>query len=148
MGHHHPDYGTADQQDASFFFMHFHSLLERQERQEAERLPPVAVAPPCSHLFKFSQEQRIQCSVTGAVSYSYSEPVQLSLHIPLDAATNRREVQEYKEREQMRQKLAETQTEAYIGAVVCSLWVSRGLRLHANCLRTDDYSGQSHRSGP
>jgi ubiquitin carboxyl-terminal hydrolase 5/13 len=116
MGRYCADYGTADQQDASFFFLHFLSLLEGQEKQEFARLP--AAGAPCSSLFAFAQEQRLQCSVTGAVSYTYSNETQLSLHIPLDAATNRQEVLEYKEREQMRQKLVETDTEAYIGAVV------------------------------
>lgn len=120
MGRHFADYGTSDQQDASYFFMHFLSLLENQERAENARLQSPHGRLPCSRLFVFSQEQRIQCSESGAVSYTYTEPTQLSLHIPLDAASNRREVLAYKEREETRKKLSETQAEAYIGAEVRS----------------------------
>ena len=118
MGRHFADYGTSDQQDASYFFMHFLSLLENQERAQNARLQSPHGRLPCSRLFVFSQEQRIQCSESGAVSYTYTEPTQLSLHIPLDAASNRREVVAYKAREETRKKLSETQAEAYIGAEV------------------------------
>lgn len=118
MGRHCADYGTAQQQDASYFFMHFLSLLEHEERAQAPRLAPVDRAPPCSRLFAYSQEQRVQCGVSGAVSYTAVGTTQLSLRIPLDAAANRKEVDEYKARESTRQVLVSNDVDAYIGATV------------------------------
>ena len=60
----------------------------------------------------------VQCGVSGAVSYTYENTTQLTLKIPLEAASNHREVQEYKAREQRRSDLAATDAEAYIGAGV------------------------------
>jgi uncharacterized UBP type Zn finger protein len=90
MGRYCSDYGTSQQQDASYFFMHFLSLLEQEEKAATGRLG-AGDTPPCSRLFAFALEQRVQCGVSGAVSYTYEEPTQLSLRIPLEAASNRRE---------------------------------------------------------
>ena len=125
MGRHCADYGTSQQQDASYFFMHFLSLLESEERTHAARLQALAEQPPCSRLFAFSQEQRVQCGVSGAVSYTAAVTTQLSLRIPLDAAANRKEVDEYKARESTRQELASSEADAYIGAAVCCRLSSR-----------------------
>jgi hypothetical protein len=46
---------------------------------------------------------------TQCVSYSRSNTTSLALHIPLEAATNREAVAEYKEREAKRQRLKEEQ---------------------------------------
>ena len=56
--------------------------------------------------------------MTGAVSYTTWITTQLSLRIPLDAAENRKEVDEYKARESTRQELESSAAEAYIGATV------------------------------
>jgi uncharacterized UBP type Zn finger protein len=119
MGRHCIDYGTSQQQDASYFFMHLLSLLEAEERTLEARLATPNDHPPCSRLFAFSQEQRVQCDVSGAVSYTYAGPTQLSLRIPLEAASNRKEVEELQAREQTRKELEETEADAYIGASVC-----------------------------
>ena len=79
----------------------------------------------------------LQCGMTGAVSYTYENTTQLTLKIPLEAASNHKEVEEYKARELQRSDLAATDADAYIGAGVrsppCSLlsWTSLDPRRRA-----------------
>ena len=79
MGRYCADYGTSQQQDASYFFMHFLSLLEQEERAAKGRVGGNDVEPPCSRLFAFSLEQRVQCGTSGAVS-SFALPC-LCMHL-------------------------------------------------------------------
>ena len=59
MGRRFADFATSQQQDASYFFGHFLDLLEGEERGVAARLAGEE-APPCSRLFMWSLEQRVQ----------------------------------------------------------------------------------------
>eukprot|EP00180_Rhodochaete_pulchella_P002060 Plantae.Rhodophyta-Rhodochaete_pulchella.ctg3104.p2 GENE.Plantae.Rhodophyta-Rhodochaete_pulchella.ctg3104~~Plantae.Rhodophyta-Rhodochaete_pulchella.ctg3104.p2 ORF type:complete len:363 (-),score=64.39 Plantae.Rhodophyta-Rhodochaete_pulchella.ctg3104:843-1931(-) len=56
-------------------------------------------------MFEFEVEDRIQCGVTSKVRYTTRSDNNLSLEIPLDAATNRLEFQEFQESERKRQKV-------------------------------------------
>ena len=88
VGKGHPEFSTGHQQDACEFFIHLMQLMERAERQAGDRMRANAEAPPLSSIFKFKQEQRIQCAVTGAVSYKEEEQNVLHVDVPLEAATN------------------------------------------------------------
>ncbi|KAK7864561.1 hypothetical protein R5R35_007330 [Gryllus longicercus] len=84
----HPEFSTKRQQDAQEFFMHLINTLERHSRHQQNP----------SECFKFSVEDRFQCSVSKKVKYTYRAEYSLPLSIPLDAATNKEEVAAYEAR--------------------------------------------------
>jgi hypothetical protein len=61
--------------------------------------------PPTAAAFSFELEDRIQCLGSGRASYRRSPARMLPLDIPLEAAVNRAEVADFKEREAKRQRL-------------------------------------------
>ncbi|KAK9828649.1 hypothetical protein WJX72_001313 [[Myrmecia] bisecta] len=113
VGRGHPEFASARQQDASEYFQHLLEFMTRAERAAAQRLG-IAEAPPTADAFKFEMEDRIQCGESGRVSYKRSVSTLLGLDIPLEAATNKEELEEFQEREAKRAKLKEAQADAYI----------------------------------
>ncbi|KAF5292902.1 hypothetical protein FQR65_LT11154 [Abscondita terminalis] len=88
VGRGHPDFSTKRQQDAQEFLLHLLTLLERHNRNQ--RNP--------GDCFKFQVEERVQCSVSKKVKYTYRADNILSLNIPLEAAVNKEEVSAYEAR--------------------------------------------------
>ncbi|KAL7585980.1 ubiquitin carboxyl-terminal hydrolase 14 [Lactuca sativa] len=82
----HPEFSTMRQQDALEFFLH---LIEQVERIHSgnPNLDP-------SRSFKFGIEERLQCP-SGKVAYNKRHDYILSLNIPLDKATNKKELEEF-----------------------------------------------------
>ncbi len=104
VGRGHPEFSSARQQDAHEFFGHLLEVMARAERSAGARLPGAADAPS-SKLLEFAIETRIECTESHRVTYKPEATTVLSLEIPLEAATNKAEVEQSKEREQKRQKL-------------------------------------------
>ena len=98
VGKGHVDFSTGNQQDANEFFQHVLSKIERAERARAD------AGAPTNKLFEFTEESRVLCLQSNKVSYKQSNSAILSLHIPLDAAVNQAEVQDYEQRAEKRQK--------------------------------------------
>lgn len=85
IGKGHPLFSTKRQQDAQEFFLHFINTLERNSRHQSNP----------TDCFKFSVEDRFQCSKSKKVKYTYRTEYSLPLPIPLDAAINKEEVTAY-----------------------------------------------------
>ena len=51
--------------------------------------------PPTADAFKFELEDRIQCLETGRLSYKRSLTNVLAMDIPVDAATNKDELEDF-----------------------------------------------------
>ncbi|XP_046993258.1 ubiquitin carboxyl-terminal hydrolase 5 [Schistocerca americana] len=81
----HPEFSTKHQQDAQEFFMHLVNTLERNSRHQKNP----------AECFKFSVEDRFQCTKSKKVKYTYRAEYSLPLGIPLDAAINKEEVTAY-----------------------------------------------------
>lgn len=80
--------------------------LARVERSSGGRLP--GVDEPTKRLFEFQTVTRTQCSESNRVSYKTDVAPILGLQIPLHAAINKMELEEYKERENKRQRMIES----------------------------------------
>ncbi|KDR23210.1 ubiquitin carboxyl-terminal hydrolase 5 [Zootermopsis nevadensis] len=85
IGKGHPLFSTKRQQDAQEFFLHFINTLERNSRHQNNP----------SDCFKFSVEDRFQCSKSKKVKYMYRTEYSLPLPIPLEVAINKEEVTAY-----------------------------------------------------
>lgn len=88
IGQGHPEFSTKKQQDAQEFFLHLISVLERNSRGREN---------PAESL-KFQVEERLQCVKSGKVKYTSRTDYLLSLPIPLDAATNKVELEAYEKK--------------------------------------------------
>lgn len=118
VGRGHPEFSTGRQQDASEFLQHLLELMARAERSGAARLSgggsrtgadvaePNSAAGflPTPSLFRFNLEDRLACASTGAVRYTGRSENVLSLPVPVEAATNRKDVEAYEERNAKRSK--------------------------------------------
>lgn len=82
IGKGHSEFSTKKQQDAQEFFLHVLNLVERSSRNEMN--------PGDS--FKFKLEDRVQCSESKKVKYTYRSDMVFALNIPLEAAINKEEV--------------------------------------------------------
>ncbi|KAJ3123379.1 hypothetical protein HK100_011626 [Physocladia obscura] len=71
----HPEFSTMRQQDAQEYFSHILKLVEQKER---------AGGSDPSKVFKFSMEQRLQCTECGCVRY-VKEPATEALQVPVPA---------------------------------------------------------------
>lgn len=88
VGRGHPEFSTKKQQDAQEFLLHIINLIEKHSRNE----------PNPSNSFKFQVEDKVQCNATKCVRYAQRSEYCLPLPIPLEAATNRAEVEEYEKK--------------------------------------------------
>lgn len=105
-GRGHSAFSSNHQQDAEEYWGHLLELMSRAEHAAGDRLPGARDAPT-TRLFTYGTEDRIQCSETGRVAYKQGVSTSLGLLIPMEAAENKSEVQQYEERQQKRQKLKE-----------------------------------------
>ena len=87
FGKGHSEFSTKRQQDAHEFFYYLVNLIERNHRHSE--------IPNPTDCFKFLIEERIQCTQSGNVAYNTRAEYILSLQVPLDKATNLKEVKEY-----------------------------------------------------
>lgn len=82
----HPEFSTMRQQDALEFFLHLIDQVERVNAGKPETDP--------ARSFKFGIEERLQCP-SGKVAYNKRNDYILSLTIPLEKATNKKELEEF-----------------------------------------------------
>ncbi|XP_024959486.1 ubiquitin carboxyl-terminal hydrolase 14 isoform X1 [Cynara cardunculus var. scolymus] len=82
----HPEFSTMRQQDALEFFLHLIDQVERVNAGKPELDP--------GRSFKFGIEERLQCP-SGKVAYNKRHDYILSLSIPLEKATNKKELEEF-----------------------------------------------------
>lgn len=82
----HPEFSTMRQQDALEFFLHLIDQVERTNAGKPELDP--------GRSFKFGIEERLQCP-SGKVAYNRRHDYSLSLSIPLEKATNKKELEEF-----------------------------------------------------
>ncbi|KAJ0936246.1 putative ubiquitinyl hydrolase 1 [Helianthus annuus] len=82
----HPEFSTMRQQDALEFFLHLIDQVERVNASNPEADP--------ARSFKFGIEERLQCP-SGKVAYNKRNDYTLSLNIPLEKATNKKELEEF-----------------------------------------------------
>lgn len=83
-------------QDASEYFQYLLDIMTKAERVSNQRLGS-AQGPPTASAFEFGIETRVQCLESGRVSYKRDAPTNLlSLNIPIEAAANQEEVDQYK----------------------------------------------------
>ncbi|GAB9463897.1 Ubiquitin carboxyl-terminal hydrolase [Globisporangium polare] len=112
VGKGHPDFSTGQQQDAVEYFQHLLEFLTRSERVAAGRIGPLfddnsdgTADLPSASLFKFAFEDRVECLASKKVKYVARDDSFIQLQIPLDAATNASQVNEYQSIEQKRQRI-------------------------------------------
>eukprot|EP00798_Chlamydomonas_sp_ICE-L_P030886 gene30886-35934_t len=115
VGRGHQEFSSARQQDALEYFQYVLEQIGRCEHANTERLD-LASGPSTKSLFGFTFEDRIQCLGSGGILYKQRDDNVLSLDIPLEAAVNKEEVEQFKDREAKRLRLKEELAEAYIGA--------------------------------
>ncbi|GMH39787.1 hypothetical protein BSKO_07685 [Bryopsis sp. KO-2023] len=113
VGRGHREFSTMHQQDASEYFMHVMEVLDKTEEKDVDRLG-IRDEPPTSHAFAFQLEERIQCMESNRVQYKREAYKVLMLDIPIEAASNKEEVESYNERELKRQKLREAEADVEI----------------------------------
>ena len=88
--------GKRLSQDASEYFQYLLDIMTKAERISGSRLGQ-ALDRSSASAFEFGIETRVQCTESGRVSYKNDAPTNiLSLNIPVDAAANKREVDQYK----------------------------------------------------
>ncbi|XP_066148328.1 ubiquitin carboxyl-terminal hydrolase 5 [Euwallacea fornicatus] len=85
VGKGHPEFSTKKQQDVQEFLLHMLTLLERHNKNHVDP----------GKCFKFEVEERFQCNQSKKVKYLTKSDVCLGLNIPMDAASNKKEVAAY-----------------------------------------------------
>lgn len=95
IGQGHPEFSTNHQQDVHEYFAHLMDVIEKNETENAK----------LQHLFKFQYEDRIECATSHKVAYKKRDEMIWALPVPLDAATN---IFEYQQFEQLRAEAERT----------------------------------------
>ncbi|KAL3152058.1 hypothetical protein ABBQ32_001169 [Trebouxia sp. C0010 RCD-2024] len=113
VGRGHADFSSGHQQDAREYFQYLLDVMGRAERTSMQRLGQPD-QPATADAFKFELEDRIQCLQSGRLSYKHSLTNVLAMDIPVDAATNKDELEDFQEREAKRAKLKFEHASAYI----------------------------------
>ncbi|KAL1463523.1 hypothetical protein WDU94_015268 [Cyamophila willieti] len=85
VGKGHPDFSTKKQQDAQEFFLHFLTLVQRSSRH--------GIDPTES--FKMKIEEKYTCTASKKVRYNHRTEYCVPLTVPMDSATNKKELGEY-----------------------------------------------------
>eukprot|EP00616_Rhizochromulina_sp_CCMP1243_P005857 CAMPEP_0118975056 /NCGR_PEP_ID=MMETSP1173-20130426/14328_1 /TAXON_ID=1034831 /ORGANISM="Rhizochromulina marina cf, Strain CCMP1243" /LENGTH=845 /DNA_ID=CAMNT_0006924877 /DNA_START=18 /DNA_END=2555 /DNA_ORIENTATION=- len=96
----HPEFSSGRQQDAAEYFQHLLNTLDRVERGATARFTAAmsdqeAAVQPSSHAFTFGMQSRLECTESHTVRYKVEPSNLLSLDIPLEAAMNKEEVDEF-----------------------------------------------------
>ena len=81
-------------QDAREYFQHLLEVMTRAERTSMQRLGQPN-QPPTADVFRFELEDRIQCMESSRLSYKRSLTNVLAMDIPVDAATNKDELEDF-----------------------------------------------------
>lgn len=81
-------------QDAREYFQYLLDVMSRAERTSMQRLGQPD-QPATADAFKFELEDRIQCLESGRLSYKRSLTNVLAMDIPVDAATNKDELEDF-----------------------------------------------------
>lgn len=81
-------------QDAREYFQHLLEVMTRAERTSMQRLGQPD-QPPTADVFRFELEDRIQCMESSRLSYKRSLTNVLAMDIPVDAATNKDELEDF-----------------------------------------------------
>ena len=81
-------------QDAREYFQHLLDVMSSVERTSMQRLGQPD-QPATADTFKFELEDRIQCLESGRLSYKRSLTNVLAMDIPVDAATNKDELEDF-----------------------------------------------------
>lgn len=112
VGKNHPEFSTGQQQDAVEYLQYLLDVMTRQERVAADRIGQLVKGEegsadlPTASLFKFKFEDRVECLASHKVKYVPRDDSFLQVQIPLEAATNASQVQEYQaSSEQKRQRV-------------------------------------------
>ena len=88
VGRGHHEFSSNRQQDAQEFFLHLVNLMERAHKKSN-------TASPLSCL-QFVAEDRTECGASGNVRYTQRKEEYLPLQVPVEAAVNLDQVEEYK----------------------------------------------------
>lgn len=88
IGKGHPEFSGKNQQDAQEFFLHLCTVMEREHHGE--------VSP--AQCLQFEVEDRIECGSSGQVRYKSRVEDYVPLPIPVEAATNKDEVEAFKKK--------------------------------------------------
>nr|CAG4714026.1 unnamed protein product [Naegleria fowleri] len=96
VGKGHAEFSTMRQQDSVEFYQYLLQLIEREDKR-------VGFENSITHLFNFKVEERIECSESKKVKYTHRKDNLLSLPVPLSAATNKAEYEEFCKREKERE---------------------------------------------
>jgi len=107
------DFSSMHQQDSAHFLMHLLEIMDIAEKAADRRLPDTDV-DLTSSMFSFQTEERLFCPESNRVRYKTAASSILRLDIPLNMATNKTAVDDYKEREMKRQRLKESGADAEI----------------------------------
>lgn len=102
VGKGHPDFRTAQQQDAVEYFQHLMDVMHRSERTSIERLGMQIETPS---IFQFNFEDRVECLASHKLKYITRKDMLLQLQIPMDAKLSDDECKAYKESQLKRQKI-------------------------------------------
>ena len=86
--------GCTCVQDAREYFQYLLDVMSRAERTSMQRLGQPD-QPATADAFKFELEDRIQCLESGKLSYKRSLTNVLAMDIPVDAATNKDELENF-----------------------------------------------------
>ena len=101
-GHH--EFSTKRQQDAQEFYLHLINIVDRNHQLVQG---PTSAENPTRGL-SFQIEERIQCLASNKVTYTTRNEYLLSLPIPLDAAVNLKEFQDFQRMKQVAEAKNET----------------------------------------
>ncbi|XP_076049156.1 ubiquitin specific protease 5 [Oratosquilla oratoria] len=108
VGKGHPEFSTKRQQDAMDFILHLFSIIQRNSRTFGDP----------TECFKFQVEEKRVCGESGKVKYQTREEKYLPLPVPMEAATNREEVEAYEARKAQAEANKETFTEDLVRAKI------------------------------
>lgn len=96
-----PNFSTKRQQDAQEFFLYLIDLIERNDSDGRTRIEQSEEKTSKNNnptkAFEFVVEDRFECAESKKVKYTHRVDYCLPLHVDLDSATNKSEVEAYKQ---------------------------------------------------
>jgi len=88
VGRNHAEFNSIRQQDAHEYMLYLFTLMEKNQLVSGHN---------CSDAFKFVVEERLECQQSNQVRYKTNPEFGLSVEVSLDHATNKDEVEKYKQ---------------------------------------------------